>query len=335
MITIKDQPARKDNIDKIMEFREYGMKYTTDDLIRNFIQDGQPIIVDAARRGIQEYKEVLQWIKIEAIEYLPERFLNDLHRDLHQIDFQIKEINRYEVRTNQNLDTQKQSLGFFFDYSRTDGVLEYLLRVWEVVHLSLSLFNSDSVYSQKIVSEATEAFARVREMREEMQRILDAAKDEITKKGVSKHAGIFETQANSHKKKAKGWRDASIALILFNALFIIGVFLGVFLLKPDDKITIGISTLLLVSLVSYCVVQTVKNYLAEKHNEAINQHKANCLSSFMTFTEGAPDDVKSMVLQYTTQTIFSNFNPGFLSKEPVQSPSPVLEILRTIGPKAP
>jgi hypothetical protein len=100
--------------------------------------------------------------------------------------------------------------------------------------------------------------------------------------------------------------------------------------ENTSKIELGILSGLLISLVSYLIVQCVKSYFAEKHNQVVNQHKANCLGSYNTFIDTATEGVKDWVLQYTTQTIFSSFDPGFLSKELMQSPSPILEMLKSI-----
>ena len=86
------------------------------------------------------------------------------------------------------------------------------------------------------------------------------------------------------------------------------------------------------SLFSYAIVLCVKNYFAEKHNQAVNKHKANCLGTYKTFIDSADDERKQAILLNANQVIFSHQNSGYLAKDTeAQNPSPLIEIVKGIS----
>lgn len=118
------------------------------------------------------------------------------------------------------------------------------------------------------------------------------------------------------------------------SLIVAGIMYYIIVFNIQDltnKIEAGILTAILISFISYGIVQSVRNFFAEKHNEQINQHKANCLGTYNTFINAADEESKSAILHYATQTIFSHQNTGFLSKEgPTQNPNPIFEVIKNM-----
>ena len=57
-----------------------------------------------------------------------------------------------------------------------------------------------------------------------------------------------------------------------------------------------------------------KNYRATKHQESVNQHRKNSLSTFRAFVEATDDPTtKEAVLLETTRSIFAQSPSGYLS----------------------
>lgn len=204
--------------------------------------------------------------------------------------------------------------------------------LWPSIHSGVSLraFEILNDPATNRLAELDDLMGKIRDAKRDIDAVLETARTEVAKAGVSKHQEIFQNQSQVHRKNAENWGKASIALIILDASIIVGMYFAVKNAVGTNMITLGILSGLLISLVSYTIVISVKSYMAEKHNEIVNKHKANCLGSYNTFAESASDELRDVILQYTTQTIFSPFNPGYLSKDLMHSPLPVIEMLRTV-----
>lgn len=167
--------------------------------------------------------------------------------------------------------------------------------------------------------------------KENLDQILATAKQDLGAVGVSKHSKLFEEQAIEYERQGNNWLKWSKHLIWLNAGLICLTLIIVLCAEGVNKIEVGVSGALLVSLVSFGLVLCVRNYFAVKHNEIINRHKANCLGTYDTFVDSADEERKAMVLLQATQTIFSHQRSGYLSKEAeVSSPNPIVEVIRSI-----
>lgn len=256
-------------------------------------------------------------------------------RPLHQICFYINKIATHKIIPNETLQEQQKALRYFFEQN-ADSVWHNLNIAWPIVMDSITLeLKQNSVFTPGDLKqeELHQILNEARKLQSELRSIVDTSRSELGKKGVSIHAEIFYNQAETHRGKASNWQAASVVVLLVNLASIAGLLLAIIRSDESSRIYFAASGILLVSAISYGLVLCVRNFFTEKHNEAINRHKANCLKTYQTFIEGASPEIKNEILQLTTQTIFSTYNPGFLSKEPMQSPSPLMELFRAFGQK--
>jgi hypothetical protein len=324
-------------INPIISEAQEIVSQSTDVLIKNYrntVHGANSFFIPESRKPFNDLKEILKLLSSEALECLPQWRLMDLSKILSNIFYNVRRLHDYEVQINRTIEDQQREMKLYFVESPTN-IYHWISQAWPIVLEALTLLNqknqkdSSTEFLQDIKKNLHDSIL----LKNQLIEMIETARTELTKEGASKHAVIFTDQATRHNGNAVMWRNVSIGLIVLNVFLLTGLFFLILNSPPSDRIVVSVSSLLLVSLVSYCVVLSVRSYFAEKHNEIINQHKANCLSSYRTFTDGNSDGVKEIVLQYTTQTIFSPYNPGFLNKEPIQSPSPILEILRTVAPK--
>jgi hypothetical protein len=84
----------------------------------------------------------------------------------------------------------------------------------------------------------------------------------------------------------------------------------------------------LLIFLSFCI----KNFRANKHNEVLNKHKQNALSTFETFVKTAGEDksIKNAILLETTHSIFSSQNTGYTSSEKDIESNKIIEIIKNI-----
>jgi hypothetical protein len=96
-----------------------------------------------------------------------------------------------------------------------------------------------------------------------------------------------------------------------------GVILLFFFVEVDDKKTFqivqySVTKILIISSGFYGLSICMKNYRAHKHNEVLNRHRHNALTTFETFTKSTDDpQTKNAVLLEATRSIFSNQNTGY------------------------
>ena len=69
------------------------------------------------------------------------------------------------------------------------------------------------------------------------------------------------------------------------------------------------------------------------HNNIINLHKANCLSTYFTFIDSADDNTRQAILQYATQTIYSHQPTGYSGRgsDGTSNPNPIVEIVKNVA----
>jgi hypothetical protein len=82
-------------------------------------------------------------------------------------------------------------------------------------------------------------------------------------------------------------------------------------------------------------IAATRIYRAQLHNETVNKHRQNALTTFEAFANAADDDLtKSAVLTQATQCIFSPQHTGFIADDRESTGYPqIFEMVRTI-PKA-
>jgi hypothetical protein len=304
------------------------------DLAQNYksILGGKdPFAVSEIRGYIGDFVYLLPYISAEALGELPVHRLHELHTALNNIYAKLSELHNF-VRTPDRTDQDQQRTFIQFFQNNDAGFYVRSREIaWQGIVEGITLSNRKTLNNTEHIGKANANASEIANILGDMKKLQATAKEEAVKTGISKHAGIFDDQAKTHRTNASLWGFATIILIAANFKLLF-YFYGEVGTVEKVSVQLAILILLVISLVSYGIVVTVRSYFAEKHNQTINRHKANCLGTYETFTESAPDDIKSVILQYTTQTIFSQFNPGYLnsSKDPIQSPSPTIELLRTI-----
>lgn len=321
--------------------------------INNFVDTDTNILIQngkANQNGVLQFNEIIPIITElkEALKLLTLDIINELPESrfgkLQQIGNVVTAISAIQnITKNSSIaDAQQKAQTINSIYNLWNQVKEF---AWNIVVEALTLYNyqqqsnTESENKLKELNETIKAAKKsnddfnlsIGSYKKEFEAVINSVKIELSKGGVGKHADIFNSQSKHHEEKASTWRLWFIGLIMLNFADIITI-LCIILFKDaltqNDRIELGVFGVALASLISYAIVICVKNYYAEKHNQTVNQHKANCLGTFNTFVDAADPDKKGAILLQASQTIFSHQKSGYLSKDSdVSSPSPVIEIL--------
>lgn len=318
-----------------------------DDLIQNKNNQAQGILMfHELKPGLEEFQNILSYAKPEIILSLPEFKIAELKQKLNPLFERIEAIQNFKKNTEQSDKQQKYKIIQFFnrpfikDRPNESG---YFARekddIWQIIIQAIALYNNN----RKHDNEAKAIIQRLQEIEKnaishdkKLKEVLESAQTELSKTGVEKHSDIFQYQADIHKAESFRWRKYSIILFISTILAAVIFFYIIAFEVEEIKKIIETSILaaLMISMLTYMLTLTVKNYFAEKHNESINRHKANCLSTFNTFVDSADEERKATILLQATQTIFSHQSSGFLSKEnDIQNPNPIIELVRNVANK--
>lgn len=320
---------------------------SVDDLIQNKNNQNQGILIfNELKQGFSEFQDILSHVREETILNLPDFKINELIQKLAPLFNNVITIQNLQKIPNQADNKQKQQIVHLFNkqlnYSDPNDSGFFAREkdpVWQIIVQAIALSNN----KEKKDQEAKAILKRLQEIEKnantttgKLNSILTSAQSELSKSGVEVHSEIFRDQANKHETNSNKWRDYSIVMLAFTVVIALGFFFIIAFKVSDFKKIVETSVLaaLIISMSTYAITLTVKNYFAEKHNESINRHKGNCLSTFNTFVDSADNERKAAVLLQATQTIFSHQSSGFLSKEnDVQNPNPIVEIVKNVTSK--
>lgn len=313
-----------------------------DDLIKNSKanQTSGVLIFNEITPKIVELKGYIIHLNIDNISELPESRFAVLNSKLKPIFDELDKIQTTEKNPNQADHQQKTSTVQFFNFTPNQGGNNYFEKekemIWNIVLEAITLENRkfrDNSDPLKKTKELELVLNNAKESQEKINEVLNSARIELSKGGVNKHAGIFEEQAIIHQNDSKSWKNNTVGLLMLNVVLVILILISVIWVIDDRsiRIEVGIFGAILVSLISYAIVLCTKNYFAEKHNQNVNQHRANCLGTYNTFVDSADDERKASILSHATNTIFSHQNSGYLSKNgDSKNPNPMIEIIRNI-----
>jgi len=325
-------------VEQIINNKTWILSSNTNKLIQNIKTPQKGILrYTEIIPEIDEFKGLLELID-EDIALLPPSRLRKLYDLLIPIFTRINSIQTTDKDKDKTDDQQKRNTIRFFEEATHEDAFFYRhkFEIWSIILESITLKNRRLLNENKIdnlIKDLEKTKSNAEEVYFKIEAVLKTSQEELAKGGVGKHAKLFQEQANEHTKSAKTWRWSAIGILVANIVFIVILYWFIIsgIEESNKKIEIGIMSALIVSILSYSIVLCVRSYFAEKHNELINKHKANCLETYNTFIDSAPEDVKSSILLHATQTIFSHQSPGFLSKEALnQSPNPIMEIIRNV-----
>jgi len=183
----------------------------------------------------------------------------------------------------------------------------------------------DSINTE--LARAKASHQKVEEVLKESTAVLEKVRGVSAETGVAAHSTAFDQQAERHKKAARAWMIATLALGVVAAVFAFLLFQGS--LAGSDAIWTGghavrsiAFRVVLLSFFTYFIAWSARNYRANRHNEVVNTHRRIALSTFETFAKAAEGDkdTKNAVLIQTTQAIFSAQRSGYWARSPTLDP---------------
>ena len=161
-------------------------------------------------------------------------------------------------------------------------------------------------------TDSTEALqAQLEKQRAEMDEALNAVRKTAEEQGVSQQAIYFKTAADEFEVEAAKWLTRTVWLTVALALYaIVTLFLHKWtFLAPANVYATGqraVSKALVFVTLSFVMLLSAKNYLANRHNSVVNRHRQNSLITYRAIVEAAGDKAnRDVVLTKAAECIFS------------------------------
>ncbi|MBT4610566.1 MAG: hypothetical protein HOC05_11040 [Gemmatimonadetes bacterium] len=184
-----------------------------------------------------------------------------------------------------------------------------------------------------------EVVAKAQSQVGEIADVLEKARQAAQQTGIAQYARLFETEAKTHKTRARRWYLATIGsvagLLLYGGLLLYRPFVSAG--GTVNVVASAIPRIVLLGSLYYAVHWCARNFSAHCHNEVVNRHRVNSLGTFETFAKAAGDDTqtKNAVLLEATHSIFGSQSSGFFQREAPPVPqNKIVEIMRNIGSRS-
>ncbi len=156
----------------------------------------------------------------------------------------------------------------------------------------------------------------------QMKTIIQQAQDFAGDKGVTIFTEQFNTSASENAEEAKTWLKFTAGIFTAN-IALIAIFMYQLIGVSEWYEWASRATLIGVLITGglWCG----KTYRILRHQQTVNQHKANSLKSFLLFRDAADNDeaTRNAVLMETTKSIFSATPSGFINEGGNQKESEV------------
>lgn len=307
-------------------------------------KSGQKVEYPELSTGIEELKSTLRLFNPDAYSLLLAHQQNWFKTMLNQTLQQLNKIQTQIIDEKQSLDQQKRQFREYFNISFDRNripdnatFLKHLYEMRKILVESLVLYNTkriDEKPDNEIIQRIKQSEIEINKTLEQSKLLYSAAQTDLSRQGVGKHYAIFGSEADKNDNNATKWMNRGIIISITIGVIIIAMTCVITIWIEDklNKIELGVSTALAISYLSYMLIVCFKNYFAEKHNQQLNQHRANCLSTYNTFIESSSEEIRNAVLLQTTQTIFAHQKTGYLANESDnQNPNPFVEIVHKAG----
>ena len=160
--------------------------------------------------------------------------------------------------------------------------------------------------------------------KKEFGEIIEAARKISGESGVGKEAVYFKTIKDNHKASAKWWLVTTVVLVASLAAY------GVHLIESAPSLEglkevknvqwpVLIQTLfgkaILIGVLGYAIRLCSKNYLANRHNAVIAEHRQTSLSTYRAIVEAAGEQAnRDIILLKAADSIFGQHITGFLKE---------------------
>jgi hypothetical protein len=323
---------------EIRELRRVLREFTSVDPQTILRPDLGELNFSELKSTFEELVGVLTHLLAMPLENLPPHIAKNATAKIQGLRNHYKTIQKFSIKTvhSGNAVTARNSAANTF-VAEVRGVVAYLMPI--AGYLGSFGERDESKRLELIVSKAEERTKHIRQLESAMETIVDAARKASGELSVGKHAQHFANAAHAHGESASRWLKTTAGA---GALTLgLAAYQWMIVWQHDKPLSPGQSAQLIFAkalVFSVAISATLwcgKVYRALRHNEIVNRHRANALSSFEALAESTDDAAtKNAVLIQATTSIFAPQPSGFSTSDAdTAGPSQLIELVRNVGPK--
>lgn len=300
----------------------------------------------------KKLRKIRDWlIEFKELDYsnkLPDNIVTPINQNLEKFNEHIEWLRKFDISTSPNAKEEHDNFG-----NQIDSFYNQFFNPYVINHLSFLRQEADLKKGDKkklkqeqkeLVQLRKQSEKLVKQLNKERQKILKETKEIEEAKGeraavrFGKH---FESQAKEHSIEAKSWlrlRNIFFAILI---IVITSNVLGYFILfirhklysgnmKPSEFFTLeyGLAKLALLSILSYGVSFSSRNFNVNSNLATLNRHRKNVAETLSDFLETNPEkEDRSKIVEKATDAMFKHQPIGYLPKIESKDDGPIGNIL--------
>jgi hypothetical protein len=297
---------------------------------------GNELNFSALQEAFDELRELVNHLRTLPLDLLTPHLADVAKAQLQNLRPQFQAVQQFSLRTSQRAPTAARDQVANTFVSETRNAISNLLPI--IGYLGSFSYASTPSVIQDVTEEAQGAMKEMKRMVAEMEVIVEAARKASADVSVARHAQHFSDEAKKHGGSAGAWLwvvglsgASTVALAVIQWIL---VWRHHDAMNASQSAQVIFSKALVFSVIISATVWCGRVYKAYRHNEIVNRHRANALSSFEALAEGTDDAAtKNAVLIQATTSIFSPQPSGFSDADSESAgPSQLIELVRNIPP---
>lgn len=309
--------ATKDQVQKLQSLFDEITDIDIDELIYN--NNWGSINFEAAKADLERLYALCSHFKVLPIDQLPSDIADQIFSEAAPISQTVRNIREYTIEQanpsgirDQYINEVTANVDRFYKFSHI--YVPYLAYQKGEIQNNIKQLTT-SVNEAKSLLEKSEK--DVSGKSEEINKIIQAAREASASVGVAHFTADFITEAITMEGQAAIWLKATsllAAFSLFTAIY--------FLFSHPDLSTTAIaiqyvsSKILILVLLITATLWCGNLYKAAKHQAAANKFKGNSLKTFQAFVNATDDSaVRDAILIETTRAIFSESATGYIGND--------------------
>lgn len=287
----------------------------------------------------EQLLEMIKEFRALPLDLLPNQTLSQLQNPVRNLATSLKKVADFTLVGQQNPESQRNTLSQEV-ISNYDNAFIALTPHLAYLSLKSAQVQETMRRSKELLSDTeqkvSEALKNITQKKNDIDGIVQAARDAAQKIGVAQFATKFEELSDEHDSIGKKWLLATIGLAL--STIAVAITLLIFfppLTNMADPATIQriITKIIIISIFYYASLWSSRNYRSHRHLSVVNKHRQSALSTFETFVNAAGGDpqTKNAVLLEATHCIFSPAISGYLGADEENPSNRIVEVLKTVS----
>ena len=309
--------ASEKQVEKLMQLLGEMTENNIEDLI--YDKDWGSINFESAKADLGRLFSLCNHFKVLPLDQLPADIANQITTEATPISQTVNNIREFTIE-------QANPSGIRDQY--VNEVTANVDRFYKFAHIYVPYLAYQKGEIQNNIRQLTSSVTDARELlensetdvtkkSEEINKIIQAAREASASVGVAHFTADFEAEAKVMEGQAKTWLSTTSVLAglsLLSAIYFL--FATPDLTTAASAIQYVSSKILILVLLLTATLWCGNLYKAAKHQAAANKFKGNSLKTFQAFVNATNDDgIRDAVLVETTRAIFSESATGYITND--------------------